>query len=361
MRSGRITRREILELALASPLLNVAALSRRDERLTGLDRQSFLNSSSNVVPVEQTAEVKQLKLTRDWRGPLCRSRLINRGRKSVRVKEVVLFNLALPLSPDTAFYGEGFQMLSQTGGTLGQPVDLSNYTDAGHYKMPLPAGAHCAFGMMSLSLPGGGHHLLAFTSCRRFIGQFYLRGSSLQVVVDTEGLEIKPGESWNLEEFTFRSGARRDQLLEELAQRLIENHPPLRLKTPPTGWCSWYCFGPSVTARHVLDNLDIIARNSPGLKYIQIDDGYQPAMGDWLETGSAFGGDVQGVLKQIRQRGFEPAIWVAPFVAEEKSHLFERHPDWFVRDIEGQPLRADRVTFGGWRGGPWYALDGTLK
>ena len=44
-------------------------------------------------------------------------------------------------------------------------------------------------------------------------------------------------------------------------------------------------------------------------------------MGDWLETGAAFGGNVQGVLRKIRERGFEPAIWVAPFVAEEKSHV----------------------------------------
>jgi alpha-galactosidase len=109
----------------------------------------------------------------------------------------------------------------------------------------------------------------------------------------------------------------------------------------------------------VLDNLDFIARNAPGLKYIQIDDGYQPAMGDWLETGAAFGGNVQGVLKQIRERGFEPAIWVAPFIAEEKSHLFQQHPGWFVKDAEGKPLRSDRVTFGGWRRGPWYAVDGT--
>ena len=61
---------------------------------------------------------------------------------------------------------------------------------------------------------------------------------------------------------------------------------------------------------------DFIARNVPQLKYIQIDDGYQPAMGDWLETGAAFGGNVQRVLKEIRKRGFEPAIWVAPFIAE---------------------------------------------
>jgi alpha-galactosidase len=82
-------------------------------------------------------------------------------------------------------------------------------------------------------------------------------------------------------------------------------------------------------------------------------------MGDWLETGAAFGGNIQGVLKEIRERGFEPAIWVAPFIAEEKSHLFERHPDWFIKDAEGKPLRSDKVTFGGWRRGPWYALDGS--
>ena len=82
-------------------------------------------------------------------------------------------------------------------------------------------------------------------------------------------------------------------------------------------------------------------------------------MGDWLETGTAFGGNVQGVLKETRKRGFEPAIWIAPFIAEEKSNLFRLHPDWFVKDADGKPLRSDRVTFGGWRHGPWYVLDGT--
>jgi alpha-galactosidase len=64
-------------------------------------------------------------------------------------------------------------------------------------------------------------------------------------------------------------------------------------------------------------------------------------------------------LKQIRGRGFEPAIWVAPFVASEQSRLFHEHPDWFVKDDQGKPLRSDRIGFGGWRLSPWYALDGT--
>jgi len=354
-----ITRREILRLAAATPLLaSFPSISLRGPG--GLDLKSFIDAPSAIIPTTDSQNVKQVKLVRDWKNQFCNSRLINQGKDPVRIKEVVLFDLSLSSLPQTSsLYGEGFQMLSQTGGTLAQPADLGNYTDQKHYKMSTPPGARVFYGMMSLAPSARENHLLAFTSCRRFVGQFYLRGTSLQVVIDTEGLELKPGANWQLEEFLFSSGTNRAPLFEELSRRLTQNHPPLRFKNPPAGWCSWYCFGPRVTATQVLENLDVIARNAPGLKYIQIDDGYQPAMGDWLETGAAFGGDVRQVLKEIRKRGFEPAIWVAPFIAEEKSHVFQQHPDWFARDVDGAPLRSDRVTFGGWRHGPWYALDGT--
>ena len=317
-------------------------------------RRVLFDAKSSVVPLVEGTDVSRVKVERRWKGAVCQSRVVNQGTAPIRIKEVVLFDLVLSMPATTRLYGEGFQMLSQTGGTLGQPTDLGNYTDAKHYKLPA-----ALYGMMMLSPSISDNHLLAFTSCRRFIGQFYLRHPWLKVVVDTEGGELRPGESWQLESFTYQSGNDREQLLDSLASQLVANHPPLRFPAPPTGWCSWYCFGPRVTAKQVLDNLDFIAKYTPGLRYVQIDDGYQPAMGDWLETGAAFGGDVQGVLKQIRERGFEPAIWVAPFVAEEKSHVFQQHPGWFVKDADGKPMRSDRVTFGGWRRGPWYVLDGT--
>lgn len=350
-----ISRRKILELALVSPL--AAALPRL---VHGSDlRNSLLSAPSSIVPLIDGTDVSRVKVERRWKRSVCQAQLINQGDTAVRIKEVVLFDLQLSFPASTRLYGEGFQMLSQTGGTLGQPSDLGNYTDAKHYKLPAPANAKACYGMMMLSPSPTDNHLFAFTSCRHFIGQFYLNYPSLKVVLDLEGSELHPGESWLLESFIYTSGSDREQLLDHLAAQLVANHPPLRFPSPPTGWCSWYCFGPRVTAKQVLDNLDFIAKHTPGLRYVQIDDGYQPAMGDWLETGAAFGGNVQGVLKQIRERGFEPAIWVAPFVAEEKSNVFQQHPDWFVKDSDGKPLRSDRVTFGGWRRGPWYVLDGT--
>ncbi len=312
-------------------------------------------SKPEIRAVESAAALK-LSGVRD--GVLYRARLTNTGREPVHVKEVALFRIAHTLPGSTALYGESFQMLSQTGGTLANPINLG-YDEPAHYKIPQPPDARVLTGMMTLTPPGGPTHLLAFTSCRRFIGRFYLRPQSIEVVVDTEGLALGPGESWDLEEFSYTSGRDRAALLGALAARINRNHPPLKFAAPPAGWCSWYCFGPRVTARNVMENLAAIAASVPQLKYVQLDDGYQPAMGDWLETGKAFGGDVRGVLQAIRRQGFEAAIWVAPFIAEAGSHVFQEHPDWFIQGDDGKPLPADKVTFQGWRHGPWYALDGT--
>jgi alpha-galactosidase len=249
-------------------------------------------------------------------------------------------------------------MLSQTAGTIGKPIDLG-YSETAHYKIPHPEGTTVFSGLVSLSSSDSEHVVIAFTSCKKFIGRFYLRDGSLEAVIDTEGLTIAPGESWKLEELMLVEGSRREKYFEAIANRININHPHRQFRPIPSGWCSWYCFGPRVTAQQVLENLDVIAKDLPGLTYVQIDDGYQPAMGDWLETGKAFGGDITSVLKQIRQRGFEPAIWVAPFVAEASSHVFQNHPDWFIQGADGKPLPSNQVTFGGWRHAPWFALDGT--
>jgi alpha-galactosidase len=49
-------------------------------------------------------------------------------------------------------------------------------------------------------------------------------------------------------------------------------------------------------------------------------------MGDWLEPGKAFGGNIAAVLKTARDKGFEPAIWVAPFIAATSSKVQAEHP-----------------------------------
>jgi alpha-galactosidase len=311
-----------------------------------------------IIPAVAGDDTERVELRRSWDVNFCKLKVINHGNRGVRIKEVMVCEARHDLPDDTGLYGESFQMLSQTGGTLGHPLDLG-YSELKHYRIPQPPDALALSGMMTLALPANRVLLLGFSSCHRFMGRFFLYPGVIQGVVDTEGLELAPGEIWDLEELMVAEGNQRFDLLSDFARRAARNHRKRNFQPAPTGWCSWYCFGAKVTADQVLQNLELISRQLPQLKYVQIDDGYQAAMGDWLETGKAFGGDVVKVLQEIRRRGFEPAIWVAPFVAEPNSRIFRQHPDWFIRGADEKPLVSSDVTFGGWRHGPWYALDGT--
>lgn len=327
------------------------------------DPERFIKTLKNSTPIAYTADGNLapdfIKVMRNWKGELCEVRIVNTGSKPVRLKEVVTGVVGKILPASTPFYAEGFQMLTQTAGTLAKPENLGNYTDAGHYKIPQPEGYLAVYNLLRLYPAGDVQLLLGYTSSKRFVGKFYLSADTIKVVTDLENLELLPGATFNLEELMLSTGKDGNQLLDRFADRIHHFHPRLDFKQLPTGWCSWYCFGPKVTAQNIYDNLDYIKNNIPALKYIQLDDGYQPHMGDWLEVGNSFGGNVQQVLRSIRDKGFEPAIWVAPFICDSNSAIYKNHKDWLVKDAAGAPLRSDLVTFGGWRWKPWYVLDGT--
>ena len=321
--------------------------------------QALKSSKAIIVTDNGQVAPTTVQITRSWNGDFCATRIVNTGSTPVRIREVVLAQVGKALPSNTPFYGEGFQMLTQTNGTLEKPQVLGNYTDEGHYRIPQPAGYLAVYNLLRLYPAGEPQLLLGFTSCKRFVGKFYLNADTIKVVMDLENLSLAPGAAFQLEEWALLNGREGNALLEKFASRINHYHPRLAFKQPPTGWCSWYCFGPRVTAQNIYDNLDYIKANLPALRYIQIDDGYQPHMGDWLSTGKSFGGNIQPVLKTIRSKGFEPAIWVAPFICDSNSTVYKEHPDWLVKDANGKPLRSDLVTFGGWRLKPWYVLDGT--
>lgn len=322
--------------------------------------QILKNSSSKVEDTQgKVIPNNQLAIERKWEGNICKTTLKNIGNALLYPSNIILFDLPKHgLNPESAVYGEGFQMLHQNGGTLAKHENIGTYADNKHYNIPDPHGLPTAYGVLTISLKPDEHILLGFTSCRRFIGRISYNACQLQVSVDAEGLEIKPGETWNLEDFLLIGGNERGLLLDQLSTEIAKNHPPLKRKAIPTGWCSWYCYGPAVTHNIIQENLDGFSKILPELKYIQLDDGYEPFMGDWLDENPAYG-DLQKTLSAIKAKGFEPAIWVAPFIAEKNSRIFKEHPDWFVKDTDGSPLNSSKIGFGGWRNAPWYVLDGT--
>ncbi|MDX6765231.1 MAG: glycoside hydrolase family 36 protein [Candidatus Methylacidiphilales bacterium] len=285
--------------------------------------------------------------------------LENTGSSDLALDSVVLAEFDHGFLPETPFYGEGFSMFCSTGGTLAKPLPGDPYTDEAHYRLPGLKGFATTYNYTLLRPQDGRPVLIGFTSCRRFNGRLHWNAERLRISLATEGLVLKAGARWTLEDLMVVSGPDADKLMETFGRAIAKSHPRLPWPERPTGWCSWYGYGPRISAKIVADNLAAMKTHLPGLRYVQIDDGYQPWMGDWLESGRLFPEGIPALCRTISEAGFVPAIWVAPFIASPESELFRKHPDWFVRDAAGRPLSTKGVTFPGWRQGPWYMLDGT--
>ena len=299
-----------------------------------------------------------LRLDCTWNGCLAELTLTNTSQNACRVSDLTLFTADMPFAPDTKVYGEGYSKLAQYGGTVTDCRLTGSYSDYKHYRFPKPDGVQQVYNMAVFSPDGQAPVLIGFASCHRFCGCIRFNETLLQVALNCENITVDAGETIRLEQIYAEQGDK-NKILKHFAAAIAENHPKLDFPEIPSGWCSWLVYGANVTAENIYDNLRAIRQHNLDLKYIQIDDGYQAHMGDWLDCTDKFKGGVKQVCLDIKAQGFEPAMWVAPFIAEKNSHVFTEHPDWFVKDDDGNPLCSADVTFGGWRCGPWYMLDPT--
>lgn len=165
------------------------------------------------------------------------------------------------------------------------------------------------------------------------------------------------------------SHAEIENALREWARLAANASPtPPRLDSPPiTGWCSWYSLYASINEENILDHLHaaqtVAAREKLPMRVFQIDDGFTPEMGDWLEVKPQFPRGMKPLLDDIRSAGFTTGLWIAPFMVGNRSHLYRDHPDWVVKDrTNGQPLAHMRF-YGEFRwhkrSEEYYILDTT--
>ncbi len=105
----------------------------------------------------------------------------------------------------------------------------------------------------------------------------------------------------------------------------------------PRVWCSWYSLYGWVTERSFLNALDGLG-DLP-FDVVQLDDGWEINVGDW-EANKKFPSGMAAMADKIRASGRIPGLWLAPFMVTLNSELARQHPDWLLRNEQGQPVRA---------------------
>ncbi|BCB81506.1 glycoside hydrolase family 36 protein [Phytohabitans flavus] len=124
-------------------------------------------------------------------------------------------------------------------------------------------------------------------------------------------------------------------------------------RAAPTAWCSWYHYFERVTETDIDENVAAIRDRELPVEVVQVDGGWQAAVGDWLHLSDRFT-SLDGVAARIRDAGLRAGIWVAPFWVQEGSWLAREHQEWLIAGPDGLPVSAGRH----W-GAPSYGLDTT--
>lgn len=106
-------------------------------------------------------------------------------------------------------------------------------------------------------------------------------------------------------------------------------------------WCSWYYL------YHTLDQVTLeeylegfkAHRDIAPFSHVQIDAGYFTSCGDWLEKCDRFPKGLKYAADTIKSAGYEPGIWIGPYMVGDNSRLFREHPDWMLHYKDGSFVR----------------------
>ncbi len=127
---------------------------------------------------------------------------------------------------------------------------------------------------------------------------------------------------------------------------------PLESRRSPVGWCSWYQYFEDIDQEIIRSNLesakvlqDITSDSGQviPLDIFQIDDGFEAQIGDWFDFDSGFPDGVAPLAREIKDSGFTPGLWLAPFIVHSRSALARKHRDWLLRNRYGLPVNAGFV------------------
>ena len=125
------------------------------------------------------------------------------------------------------------------------------------------------------------------------------------------------------------------------AAKLVARHMAARNHIPPLfHWCSWYEAYDLFSYDALEDALNGMRKKSVPFQFVQIDAGYAAESGDWLSPNTLWPGGLQRAFTRIIECGYQPGVWVAPFLLSRYSQVVTAHPDWILRGLDGQPVNA---------------------
>ncbi|MBI2708205.1 MAG: alpha-galactosidase [Actinobacteria bacterium] len=168
------------------------------------------------------------------------------------------------------------------------------------------------------------------------------------------GARLDPGTTRSLHPLLLLHGEDHAALLDGWAAAVGRAERARAASPYQVGWCSWYHYFGAVTEADIRANLARAAEWP--FEVFQVDDGFQPTIGDW-RANERFPSGLERLAAAIDREGLRPGVWLAPFLARPDAQVVADHPGWVARYRDGE-----RPLVGMWHpvwGGDTWVLDTT--
>ena len=291
--------------------------------------------------------------------------ITNRSDWAVEVRSVSAVYALTQIDGELAMFRHGYQSWSQSN--LARPgvdvdpstvsnVEMVTMTQHADQRRTLPEQLRSE--MVTVLSDGQDAVLIGFLGGHLHDGTIRLNqvGTGFEVAIEAflGSAELAPQETRTLHDVVVRHVTDPASGLDAWATEAGEHSHARTQGEFQVGWCSWYHYFDQVTELDLHKNLALCA-DWP-FDVVQLDDGFQSEVGDWLVTNEKFPSGLAGVADSISAAGFRPGLWIAPFGVSLNSALAQEHPDWIAKDAEGEPLIG---MFGPHWGGFVHTLDVT--
>lgn len=238
-------------------------------------------------------------------------------------------------------YQKGLQHIPQK---LLNTYHFDRYGDYHFYTYPHKKGIFQGYTYMYIRHENT-YHLLSSVNEEPGYTIFHYDHGILTLTRDCKGMEVHGTfnifdlfEKEGSEEEVFDAWFKAMHVLPKTTQKLY-------------GYSSWYNHYENISSSTIHEDLEGCKKILQHGDLFQIDDGWQPCTGDWLEYDShKFPNGLRYETDKIHTAGFQAGLWAAPFTASVHSQLVKEHPDWLLQ-VEDKPW------FIGSNWGGAYALD----
>ncbi len=170
------------------------------------------------------------------------------------------------------------------------------------------------------------------------------------IVKDAEGLSLNKGNHIQLFDLFFFDGFKEAAFKQYFEFSEIK---PLPIQKK-AGYTSWYNRFNKIDGPYLTQQLKAFQLRNIPMDYFQIDDGWQLAIGDWLNLKPGFNSEICCLARNITEAGYKPGLWLAPFICEKNSFIYTNKKEWLLKDTKGKPVKSGyNPLWSGWH----YALD----